>query len=646
MSSEPIIDHFSHQDNQDSNFQLHSDNTSPRHQNNQTSSQQNQTQTTSNVGQHQQRFDGGSSDDRKEEKLVFKLIQRMEIEQLKQHLLECEHILDITEIYDRQGYSPLHFAAYKNNEKMAEVLCEFVFGRFHPENTFNKQELELKEKTLKEWVNTQSKGEEGFTPLHFAAFYGNIPLIRLLISYGADILAQNKQGINMMHVSAQGDQPASLNFFKKLGLDVNSRDKKQGTPLHWAAFSGSELALSYILAWDSDVNAKDSKGLTPLHLAVKQAEDLQSTRSIRHLLIKGADKRATNNDGRTPLDIAIDLRTPAMKNEILKILTEESKFMNDIFMIKPPLRKTSKSPRTMIIYLVLILISFLCVNCFIYPRFDNENLKLSIYICLIMTLLTMSVSWLLNPGYLKSDKDLDFMELLEQFEPNCLCPECEVIRTPRSRHCNICKKCVDRFDHHCPWINNCVGVRNHKFFYLFILFQLAYILQVFWISIYYMNNEFADHKLINQQASNSTEYNITGSQNSYLPYWCPINVEEMESPQREYLTLGVQIIVTVLSFAFILPLSLLVMIQTFNMMRGETTIERLGRRPRRMRSPSLNTPRKKLTIEYSMLQEEGFRDDRNCLGNCFDMLCNSKIKSQKEILQETKALQFRSGFQV
>lgn len=74
------------------------------------------------------------------------------------------------------------------------------------------------------------------------------------------------------------------------GLDINSRDRKQSTPLHWAAFSGAELALSYILAWDADVNAKDSKGLTPLHLAVKSSEDLQSTRSIRHLLIKGADR--------------------------------------------------------------------------------------------------------------------------------------------------------------------------------------------------------------------------------------------------------------------------------------------------------------------------------------------------------------------
>jgi Ankyrin repeat len=45
---------------------------------------------------------------------------------------------------------------------------------------------------IKEWVNIPSKGDEGFYPLHFAAFHGNVKLIKLLIKCGANISAKNK----------------------------------------------------------------------------------------------------------------------------------------------------------------------------------------------------------------------------------------------------------------------------------------------------------------------------------------------------------------------------------------------------------------------------------------------------------------------
>ncbi|SOV78012.1 palmitoyltransferase, putative [Plasmodium sp. gorilla clade G3] len=88
---------------------------------------------------------------------------------------------------------------------------------------------------------------------------------------------------------------------------------------------------------------------------------------------------------------------------------------------------------------------------------------------------------IVNPGYVDDTWEINAEEnnipiekrKIRNYVPNkyTICDKCDfLVRPERAHHCRTCNKCILKMDHHCPWIGTCVGEKNLKFFFLFLIY--------------------------------------------------------------------------------------------------------------------------------------------------------------------------------
>ena len=116
--------------------------------------------------------------------------------------------------------------------------------------------------------------EDGNTPLIWAVAKINLPLVQMLLDYGANGSEVNKNGHTPLHGAVSKDHLPLVQMLLDKGADVNQDDKDGKNPLRWAisgrwAVSPNQLPLArMLLDYGADVYQADSSGETPMNAAV------------------------------------------------------------------------------------------------------------------------------------------------------------------------------------------------------------------------------------------------------------------------------------------------------------------------------------------------------------------------------------------
>ncbi|KAL4448767.1 hypothetical protein ABPG74_012856 [Tetrahymena malaccensis] len=75
---------------------------------------------------------------------------------------------------------------------------------------------------------------------------------------------------------------------------------------------------------------------------------------------------------------------------------------------------------------------------------------------------------------------------LQQFRT---CETCQIYKNKDMKHCRTCDNCVCQFDHHCVWLNNCIGKRNYTDFIVYLVFLQSLIVYTIYLCIKYIIDE-------------------------------------------------------------------------------------------------------------------------------------------------------------
>ncbi|KAF7488086.1 Palmitoyltransferase ZDHHC17 [Sarcoptes scabiei] len=427
------------------------------------------------------------------------------------HIENCQKILESGKFNinqrDQENVSLLHWAAINNRIELVEYFIEkgaeidAIGGdlRSTPLHWATRQgHLHMIVKLIKHGADPSIMDGDGYNSLHLAAQFGHTSIAAYLIAKGQDIDAPDSNGMTALMWSAfRNNSVDPTRLLITLGSNLSLTDKNRNTALHRAVLARNATVVSILLKFGANTNIQNMAGDTPLDMSIKfQAKFIYSL-----LLEHKKEMEASHSLARIKIGSKTEIMIPNWRNPKFRYcVMAMTPFV--YFHLIGTLFDSELLISSKVLLIVLLVFSlYLLVRCvFIHKKMNV--LAISLYIStkiwlyitflqyflfvfspqkfIIFTLSSIGLfysfykSYISDPGYISNSKQEQIQTIIELaenegFESGWFCSTCLIRKPTRSKHCSLCNRCVARFDHHCPWIGNCIGFKNHKYFIWYLI---------------------------------------------------------------------------------------------------------------------------------------------------------------------------------
>ncbi|KAF8498213.1 ankyrin repeat-containing domain protein [Russula emetica] len=357
------------------------------------------------------------------------------------------------------------------------------------------------------------------TPLQWAAHKGLVEIMDLLIQHGANPCLVDSQDFSCLHsVTHSSDYWALLYILCQPDIAVDERDNMGHTALHWAVYQRDEVSTQILLKMDANPKAVDRDGLTTLHWAAFNgnkgtkigltAQEIAAEYDNKDVWNSVVEELGLKPDGRRmrrPLSEPgvniIAFSAPSISLCIAFTIT--SVFPLYMSIVLSPLalvamhyvvihellrRNTISDGIWSSTYFIGVIIgtalwmAYAWVTRLRHDAPNNPGMHAAFLFLFVVFMLALLCTVFCDPGKSATQTKDALKPIIEdlvrgnRLSTEVFCIECMAVKTPHTKHCSFCKKCVTyrgTLQVHASWMLNCISVNNYVYFVVFILSLLA-----------------------------------------------------------------------------------------------------------------------------------------------------------------------------